>query len=465
MDRISVSNFRCFGTEQTARLAPVTLLVGENSTGKTSLMAMVRALWDVVYGNRIPDFKEAPFDLGSFNEIVHDGGGGLEGRVGSFEASFQIDAREREGLEEPFSASVVFGEQAAVPVPVARCISRNSCSVSQSFNEEGIQSLTVSTRRGSWRIQEKIDEDDHLHPDRTEDAIRPIDHVYWFLRNYSSDDEHSYVTVRRVKKSPRPAKSDIRQVHDLVHGPDSAFLMRRDPIYGSMRPHAGAPTRSRPRRTYDPAQVKPDAEGDTVPTHLASLAFHAPSVWEDLKVKLENFGRSSGLFDEIKVRQLGDTASDPFQVHVRKAGDAYKGMFRNLAEMGYGVSQVLPVITELLRDGGAQTMLLQQPEVHLHPSAAAALGTLLCEVAADREGNRRLLVETHSDFIIDRVRMAVRDGVAGLGPDDVSILYFERSGPGVQIHTLSLDDAGNLLDGPPGYRRFFLDETARFLGV
>ena len=464
MDRISVSDFRCFGTEQTARLAPITLLVGENSTGKTSLMAMVRALWDVVYGDRVPDFKEAPFDLGSFNEIVHSGGDS-EGRAESFEAGFQVDAREREGIEEPFLASVVFGEQTAVSVPVTRRISRSSCSVSQSFNQEGIQSLMVSTRRGTWRIREKIDDDDHFHQDRTVDVIRPIDHVHWFLRNYSPEEEHSYVTVRRIKKSPRLAKSDSRQVHGLVHGPDSAFMMRRDPTYSSMRPYAGAPTRSRPRRTYDPAQVKPDAEGDTVPTHLASLAFHAPSAWEDLKVKLENFGRSSGLFDEIKVRQLGDTASDPFQIHVRKSGDGYQGMFRKLAEMGYGISQVLPVITELLRDGGAQTMLLQQPEVHLHPSAAAALGTLLCEVAADRESNRRLLVETHSDFIIDRVRMAVRDGVAGLGPDDVSILYFERLGSGVQIHNLSLDDAGNLLDSPPGYRRFFLGETARFLGV
>ena len=463
MDRISLSNFRCFGTEQTARLAPITLLIGENSTGKTSLMAMVRALWDVVYANRVPNFKEAPFDLGSFDEIVHNAGGSQE-RAGSFEASLSVDARTNEGIKEPFMASVVFGEEAAVPVPVTRCISRGPCSVSQSFDEDSIQSFVVDTRRGTWRIQEKFDEDDHLHPDRTEDEIRPIDHAYWFLRNYM-EREHSYVTVRRIKNSPRPAKSDVRQVHNLVHGPDSFYFTRRDRAYRSMRPYAGAPTRSRPRRTYDPTPVKPDVEGGTVPTHLASLAFHAPSAWEDLKVKLETFGRSSGLFDEIKVRQLGDTASDPFQVHVRKSGDGHEDKFRNLAEMGYGVSQVLPVITELLRDGGARTMLLQQPEVHLHPSAAAALGTLLCEVAADRESTRRLLVETHSDFIIDRVRIAVRDGVAGLGPDDVSILYFERSGPEVQIHTLSVDDDGNLLDSPPGYRQFFLDETARFLGV
>ena len=49
MDQITLKNFRCFREEQTARLAPLTLLVGENSTGKTSVMAMIRALWDVAH--------------------------------------------------------------------------------------------------------------------------------------------------------------------------------------------------------------------------------------------------------------------------------------------------------------------------------------------------------------------------------------------------------------------------------
>ena len=57
MDQITLKNFRCFREKQTARLAPLTLLVGENSTGKTSFMAMIRALWDVAYRQRIPDFK------------------------------------------------------------------------------------------------------------------------------------------------------------------------------------------------------------------------------------------------------------------------------------------------------------------------------------------------------------------------------------------------------------------------
>ena len=83
MNQIKIKNYRCFRGEQVARLAPLTLLVGENSTGKTSFLAMVRALWDIAYRHQIPDFKEDPYDLGSFDEIAHHRGGKVVGQIHS----------------------------------------------------------------------------------------------------------------------------------------------------------------------------------------------------------------------------------------------------------------------------------------------------------------------------------------------------------------------------------------------
>ena len=99
MDSITLKNFRCFREKQTARLAPLTLLVGENSTGKTSLMAMIRILSDMVFSFRNPDFKEDPYDLGSFDEIAHHRGRG--GKANQFEAGFSI---------KPGSKKTVLGE-------------------------------------------------------------------------------------------------------------------------------------------------------------------------------------------------------------------------------------------------------------------------------------------------------------------------------------------------------------------
>ena len=82
--------------------------------------------------------------------------------------------------------------------------------------------------------------------------------------------------------------------------------------------------------------------------------------------------------------------------------------------------------------GRSPLFLLQQPEVHLHPSAQAALGSLFCRVASP---DRQLIVETHSDHLLDRVRMEVRDGESNLKPEDVSILYFERGDLDVNMYT------------------------------
>ena len=194
--------------------------------------------------------------------------------------------------------------------------------------------------------------------------------------------------------------------------------------------------------------------------YLANIHFQNKAKWNALKDGLEKFGRTAGLFDEISVKPLGKKESEPFQVQVRKFGSRAKGPQRNLIDVGYGVSQVLPVITELLRRDAPTMFLLQQPEVHLHPSAQAALGSLFCQVAGPK---RQLVIETHSDHLLNRVRMDVRDAETQLKPEDVSILFFERGDLDVRIHSLRLDQEGNVLDAPDGYRQFFMEETARSL--
>ena len=188
-----------------------------------------------------------------------------------------------------------------------------------------------------------------------------------------------------------------------------------------------------------------------------------PNTWKKLKKRLERFGIDSGLFDEISIESFGQTGdATPFQIQIRKFGRDLKGNRRNFIDVGYGVSQVLPIITELLRSDAPSVFLLQQPEVHLHPSAQAALGSLFCSVAGT---DRQLVIETHSDYIIDRVRMDVRDGETDLKPEDVSILYFERGEADVKIHSIGLDEEGNVLDAPEGYRQFFADELTRSIGL
>ena len=467
MDSITVSNYRCFGEEQTARLAPLTLFVGENSSGKTSLAAMIRALWDVAYAERAPDFKEAPYDLGSFEEIVHHSASG-DGDADSFEAAFELipgeihpamgESARRE--TDRYRVEVTFGQQWGAPVPKRRRISQGSYWVEQRVDQDGQLRYEFGTPRETFRLQDP-EIDRFFAGNGAIDSLPPFEftlHLLWRERS-SRRGRRRDSAGSKIPEKDADAIIQLLRSHMRVEmaGAHSAV---------SSRPFAGAPTRSHPRRTYDPATVAPDSEGDHVPMYLAQLSLRDRQAWDQLRSRLGEFGREAGLFEEIDVRHLGRSAGAPFQIEIRTTNEPAENPSLNLADVGYGVSQVLPLVAELLRDDGPRMMLLQQPEVHLHPSAEAALGSLLCKVVAnDNQRTRRLIVETHSDFIIDRVRIAVADQDSGLLPEDISIVYFERRGPDVSLHSMTLDQRGDLIGAPPGYRQFFMQESRRFLEI
>ena len=458
MDRIVIKDFRCFHEEQTARLAPLTLLVGENSTGKTSFMAMIRALWDVAYGHRVPDFKEDPYDLGSFDEIAHHRGA-KGGRADTFKAGFYSshkhtrihDNTTDKSHFDHFSAT--FGRSGTVPVPMRRSFTYNKLWVEEHLDDKEIRKFGIGTERGAWMYSYESKSAHFNFHQKYE-----LGSFYLSLRFRKSVGsqglEDRFVPL---SGSPDIAEEDLDQIDQLTLDIEITGSSSR-----KSRPYASAPVRSKPRRTYDPARSVSDPEGDHVPMYLANVYVQDKRGWTRLKGALESFGKNSGLFDEITIKQLGKRESQPFQVEVRKFGAKSKGPRRNLIDVGYGVSQVLPVITELLRQDAPPMFLLQQPEVHLHPSAQAALGSVFCELA---KRDFQLVVETHSDHLLDRVRMDVRDGRGRLEPDDVSILFFERNDLDVRIHSLRLDEKGNIIDAPKSYRKFFMEETQRSLGI
>ena len=447
MDQITLQNFRCFREEQTARLAPLTILVGQNSAGKTSLLALVRALWDIAYRQRNPDFKEDPYDLGSFDEIIHNRGPGGK-RADSFEAGFSGEI-ERGKKKAKINFDVVFSRQRSGTTPGRIRVGWRGLWIEFDLLE-GELKVRIGTKRGVW--QRSMPEG---FADLVEDEPERL-WTYFYVFGVARADENRSEWISLHGPS-RPSEEDWKKIEEFIH-----------PVHGyfpapQQRPsYASAPVRSKPRRTYDPGPRGRDSEGDYIPPFFAEMSFHSKRQWAALRCALESFGKGAGLFDEITVRPFGKKESEPFQIQVRKFGSRSKGPSRNLIDVGYGISQVLPVITELLRDDSAPLVLLQQPEVHLHPSAQAALGTLFCNAAGP---NRQLIVETHSDHLLDRVRMDVRDGTTMLKPDDVSILFFERSDLDVRIHSLRIDEEGNILDAPPGYRRFFMEETNRLIGL
>ena len=437
-------------------MAPLTLLVGENSTGKTSFLAMVRALRQVAFESRVPDFREPPYDLGTFSDIAHNR---VRGGARAFEASFSGDTLQTplgssRPADEPFTFAVTFESRNGVPYPTNRRVS-----ASNGLLEVGQDNmrLAVSDREVRVNTSERFP----LRDD--DDLVELFSLVSRWLRG-RRELETSEESLGQIPEYSLDTftETDIGQLVELASISPPLFLVG----HGFNHTFAGAPVRSTPKRTYDPSRPFQDPEGEYIPTLLVNISRRDQEKWSRLKGALEEFGERSGLFNEIFMASLGKTEGSPFQLQVRKHGGKLsgrpKGRRRNLIDVGYGVSQILPVLTELLREDHALMFLLQQPEVHLHPTAQAALGSLFCQIAG---WDRQIIVETHSDYLLDRVRMDVRDKKTNLKPEDVSILYFEPDGLDVRIHSLELDEDGNILNAPSGYRQFFMEEMRRSIGL
>lgn len=442
MKEIALENFRCFHTKQTARLAPLTLLVGDNSTGKTSFLAVTRVLWDCVHGHQIPNFKEEPFDLGSFDEIAH-----RQSERNTQASTFEITVQ----LSGSSGADIVFGREGTVPVPVSKRLVDDSTWIKEEYGEAGSQRIQFGTSRGSWEVSIPTDFVEKKMPSILSSGWIGQISLLDLISSIRGGQSQNFIPIEGSPPFSKADETSVRGIWSSNYG------------HGKIkdRPFASAPVRSMPQRTYDPASITSDPEGDNVPMLLANLAYKKDAVWAKFKQKLERFGFDAGVFDEIDVKHLGKSVSAPFQIQIRKFGNKRKGPKQNLIDVGYGISQALPILTELLLPDISRMALLQQPEVHLHPSAQAALGTLFCEIAGQ---GRQLVVETHSDHLIDRISMDVRDGKTNLKPEDVSILFFERNDTSVQIHSIRLDKEGNVRGAPDSYRRFFMEETTRSLG-
>lgn len=133
----------------------------------------------------------------------------------------------------------------------------------------------------------------------------------------------------------------------------------------------------------------------------------------------------------------------------------------SVSSVGYGVSQALPVIVEIFSRPKHSWFAIQQPEVHLHPKAQAALGEVVFNLSGIE--NKKFIIETHSDYMIDRFRISCRKGDSRI---NAQILFFERTEMGNKLTSIEIDSNGNFQgEQPSGYREFFIREEMDLLGL
>lgn len=424
---IFLENIRTFaGGPHRFPIRPLTILIGENSAGKSTLLGMMAGLSGQGLFPFDPSFDQLPYSLGSYDTIATYKGGRY-GRAKSFGLGFETHD------DEAGAARRVH----------ARYESDNG----------RVALLNFEAAMGGQSVHLRIRERRARDQDATLRLIADgADESFELRIPRGMEQNGSMLSAQNTLLSAllREERELFRRRPEIVdHLLELLYSVSPGPVVSV------APIRTRPERTYSQAKQSFEPTGDHIPFVLDRL-FTDGSRAERKQVtsSLEQFGRESGLFESVSIKKLGPKATDPFQLMIQLAGRP-----RNLIDVGYGVSQALPIVVQTVLENPRTMILMQQPEVHLHPKAQAALGSFFCQMVKTAE--RRLVIESHSDFIVDRVRQEVATGT--IPSDWVRILFFHREGYETTVYPLRLDAEGNILDAPSFYREFFLREELRLL--
>lgn len=214
--------------------------------------------------------------------------------------------------------------------------------------------------------------------------------------------------------------------------------------------------RGNPERTYKITAVNQELSG-IFETYIASIiskwqTTNAPEL-KHLNQALETLGVNGN----IEARKINDVQIELSVSRLSKKGETSNQV--SLADVGFGVSQILPVLVALIVAKPGQLVHIEQPEIHLHPRAQVALAQILIDAA-----NRgvKVVIETHSELLLLAIQTLVAEGK--LSPDLVKLHWFTRREDGVtEVNSADLDDAGAFGNWPEDFGQVSLNLESRYL--
>jgi hypothetical protein len=435
-------NFRGF-TNAIVPLLDVNFLVGQNSTGKTSLLYLLR----LFLGQRLllqADFSSEGESIGLFNELVS-----MHSDDKSYFRIGIIQEHKSEGGNTSTALLLTYVNAAGLPQLQA---------VTAAMGNKEIY-LRWDDGKASFRIRS-------LSSVTTAEDAKAL--LPGWIKDHESPSELIPLTLPEGLMSNRMPLFVVMTL--VAHTVKSSSAKSEQPTidpgdFQFFWPELGyplvwiAPIRTKPGRTYDQPQTAFSSEGSHTPYVIRRMLDS-----EEGKKKFHSFmrrvGKDSALFDGIDVKLFGSPTdlTAPFEIDV-----ILDSMPLKINMVGYGVSQSLPILVELLDRPNGSWFAIQQPEVHLHPKAQAALGDVFFEMAV--QDRKRFVIETHSDFTIDRFRMQYNRKSHSQKPNS-QVLFFERRDKHNTVTPLIISPDGELpSDQPDSYRKFFIKEQMNLLGL
>ena len=375
LTRLDLRLFKCFELLKLP-LAPLTLLSGPNSSGKSSVLQTLVLLHQTTreheWSTRLA-LNGAAVRLGTVVDVVDEVNGRTEVEIG---------------------------------------VATEDSACCWTF-EGGRRDMSMRVRRVSLdgRMSDDPEALRHLLPPMDDGGVAPLADL---LRGLT------YVTAERV-------------------GPQEAYPLE-DPfdadLVGARGEHTVSVLHWGRHEPVPPGLVLPDAP----PTRLRQVEARMRTLFPGCSVDLQQVPQTNAV--TLGLRTSDDTG------------------FHRPMHTGFGLTQVLPIVVAALSASAGGVMLIENPEVHLHPAGQAQIGQFLADVA---RAGVQVLVETHSDHVLNGIRRAVKTG--RLAPEQVAIHFFRpRSDDGAQVHSPILDEAGNIDVWPEGFFDQFDKDMNYFAG-
>lgn len=413
-----LNNYKGF-TDTFIPLKQVNFLVGENSTGKSTVLGVLEMLSKISFWTA-PQLSSSEFGLGPFGEIVNQCSSDRTFfQIGAEFESFNTIGQTIETITMRFLETFKEHEGKIILDSVRFSVDNLTIFC------DGINNPTIFVSKSRKNYKNFTDWVHALPPSRKKEVVST-----------------QYIALY-IPSLVRLAQEQLN-INDMPYS--IIFPMELSNLM------AFSPIRAEAHRIYETFQQSFSPQGDHIPVLLNNLIRSNNKGNKAIIQRLVEFGKDSQLFDSISTQGFGNAADSPFTVSV-----SYDNVRLNLTNVGYGVSQSLPLAVEILQSA-SQAFSIQQPEVHLHPKAQAAFGDLMYESAALY--NKSFFCETHSDFVINRFRYSMNKGRK---KPKSQVLFFTRDAYGTHVEQIPIDDNGHYESVPDEYMRFFIDEELRML--
>lgn len=391
IDKLTICNFKGIAEKTEFTIKPVTLFIGPNSSGKSSCIHALAALAQTIKlsSSKLPivlDDEYAQVHLGRFIEVIHS-----KSYSDSIEIGVAIDRANQIFKSGRGKPPIVDKDD-----PVNALYSFKSTRRTQDVFLEKAD-FNVGTKNLTYRINLK----------NTQYAVR--------LNGKPIPAMGVNPTGMRLTIVPTAARTfgeeffNVFALSEVINNTIANEL--QNTLY--LGPFRQSPQRRYPTRGSAPQEV--GAQGEAAITLLANE--YVQSKGRPHIKQVSKWMSTLGLAQRVEVSRVGK--SDLFDVTVTLAD----GATLPIADLGYGVSQILPVLTQCSFAPKGATLLFEQPELHLHPAAAEKLAIIFADVA--KQKNLRIVAETHSRELFMQLFRELRAGRIAI--DDIAAYEVSRA--------------------------------------